>query len=306
METNHSICIIGSGIVGSATGKGFAKHTNVIFADINPDTIRSLRGQGYVAYTINELNEQPVNYTISVLTVSTPTINGRVHTGYIEKAAKDLGRRLATTDAYHVVVVRSTVPPGTTEDIVIPAIERTSGKTAGVDFGVCMNPEYLREVSAEDDFDNPWIVVIGQLDDRSGDTLANVYKHYDAPIHRTSLRGAELQKYVHNLFNAIKIAFFNEMRLAIEHENVDPQEIFDLTIQSCEGIWNPSYGTKNMGPFTGSCLPKDTKGFLQWAKDRNIILPQLEATIQSNQAYFAQVLDKPIGQEMVSSYWKHN
>lgn len=183
-----------------------------------------------------------------------------------------------------MVVIRSTVPPGTTEDILIPILEKYSGKKAGKDFGVCMNPEYLREVSNEEDFKNPWIITIGELDRRSGEMLEKICCHYDCPIAHVSLREAEIQKYAHNLYNACKISFFNEIRMICRAIDVNADKVFELVAKSAEASWNPKYGIRDLGPYGGSCLPKDTVALLSWAKEKlEDSMPLLKAIIKVNE-----------------------
>lgn len=282
MKVKFKIHIIGSGVVGQATGKSLAKRGhNVSFIDINLDTINMLKADGLNALSPDEAKNN-FNADISLLTVPTPTIGDRISLVPLKSAVKSLAERIKVIKKYHVVVVRSTVPPETTENIVIKLLEKYSGKKVGQDFGVCMNPEYLREVSAFADFDNPWIVVIGQYDKKSGDTIEQMYKKYKIPIHRVGLREAEIQKYIHNLYNACKISFFNEMRKVCKKIDADPDAIFQLTVKSCEGIWNGAYGTRDFGPFSGSCLPKDTQAFLYWAQMKNFDVTLLDATIKVN------------------------
>jgi len=176
------------------------------------------------------------------------------------------------------------VPPGTTENVLIPILEKHSGKKAGKDFGVCMNPEYLREVSNEEDFKNPWIITIGELDRRSGEMLEEICNHSSCPIVHVSLKEAEIQKYAHNLFNACKISFFNEMRIVCEAVNVDADKVFELVAKSAEASWNQKYGIRDFGPYGGSCLPKDTTAFSAWAKEElENPMPLLKAIIKVNE-----------------------
>lgn len=283
-KKNLKISIIGSGVVGQATGKGFAsKGFYVSFIDVNPTVINNLQDAGFEAYLASDPNI-PDDTDISIFAVPTPTVNNEILLDYLKTAAKDLGKRLAKMKKYHLVVVRSTITPGTTESI-IKILEKYSGKKVGSDFGVCMNPEYLREVSAAQDFANPWIVVIGEFDKRSGDLLEKVYAKFKCPIYRVSLKEAEMQKYVHNLYNAFKITFFNEMRRIAEAIKVDPDNIFELTVKSCEGIWNHKYGTLDFGPFSGSCLPKDTQAFLTWVQEKGLEADLLQATIEVNNTF---------------------
>jgi UDPglucose 6-dehydrogenase len=282
---NIKISIIGSGIVGQATGKGFAaKGFDITFIDVNERIIEDLRSQGYEAYLASDVTSG-LDSDISIFTVPTPTIDGEIKLDYLKQAAKDLGKRIAKMKKYHLAVVRSTVVPGTTEGVVLKLIEKHSGKKVGEDFGICMNPEYLREVSSVEDFANPWIIVFGQYDQRSGDLLEKVYKTFNSPLHRISIKEAEMQKYVHNLYNAVKITFFNEMRRIGKNLKIDTDRVFDITVKSCEAMWNPKYGTRDFGAFSGSCLPKDTQAFFAWAEKKGWDAGLLGSTIEVNKTF---------------------
>ena len=279
------ICIIGPGVVGQATGKVFVKlGIETAFLGGNPEKTQKLRKEGYTAYSRNELFDGSYDFDISMLTVPTPTIDGKIDLSAIKSASTDLGKRLKLNkNNYHVVVVKSTVPPGTSENLVAELIESSSGRKLGVDFGLCMNPEYLREKSAYDDALNPWIILIGQYDKRSGDGLEEVYKKFKCPTVRCSVKEAEFQKYVHNLFNAVKITFFNEMRNMCKECKFDTKKIFEVTARSAEGMWNPHYGIRDLGPFSGSCLPKDTIAFLHWVQQNGADAPLLKMIIDVNE-----------------------
>jgi UDPglucose 6-dehydrogenase len=279
-----SIFIVGSGLVGQATGKGLAaKGFKVTFIDVRPAVVSQLRRQGYQAFEASEVKKTDAAiFMLSVPTYSPkPGINGL---DFVKEAATSIGSWLSKTDKYCLVVVRSTVLPGTTEGTIIPILEEYSGKGAGRDFGVCTNPEYLRERCAEEDFLNPWLVLIGELDKRSGDLLQEVYHWVNCPIYRVSLKEAEMEKFVHNLFNANKISFFNEMRLACRQMGLDCEKVFPSVAQSAEASWNHLYGTRDLGPFAGSCLPKDTIAFLSWAKEQGMETPLVDAMLRVNEA----------------------
>ena len=279
------LVVMGSGIVGQATGKGFiAKGNDVVFCDINPEVLAKLENQGYRACLPNLLGQE-TNVEAFFLATSTPTVDGRIQLDFLKSAVANLGGSvLKKSNNYCIVVVRSTVPPNTIEGSLIPLLEKYSEKKAGKDFGVCMNPEYLREDSNEEDFKNPWIIVIGELDVKSGETLEKIYSPHSCPIVRVSIKEAEMQKYVHNLFNACKISFFNEIRTVCEAVKVDADKIFALVAESAEGSWNPKYGIRNFGPYGGSCLPKDTTAFLAWTKDElGKSMPLLKAVIRVNE-----------------------
>ncbi len=279
-----SVAIIGSGVVGTATGKGMiAKGFKVVFYDVRKETINSLEKKGLDARHADGLDVEESD--VFFLTVSTPTEKGKINLKHIKEAAKNLGKKLKKRKDYFLVSVRSTVLPGTTEEIVVPIIEKESGKKAGRDFGVAMNPEYLREEKAEEDFHNPWIIVIGCLDERSKKIMAQIYKGFNCPIHFLSILEAEKQKYVHNLFNAVKISFFNEMRMVSDLLGINPDKIFEITADSAEGSWNKKYGIRDFGPFDGMCLPKDTQAFSSWSKKLKIKLHVLEGAISSNKKF---------------------
>ena len=275
------VTIVGGGFVGHATGRGFAKHKHEVdFIDTSTERIAHLKKLG-----LSASSPQKYSHIISDVTmfcVPTPTKGQSIQLDYLKSAVSDFAKRLKNHQKYHVAVIRSTVPPKTTREIIIPIIETISGKKAGRDFGISMQPEYLREKTATDDFERPWFVLIGELDKKSGDSLEILYRSFDAPIERCSLEEAEMQKYVHNLYNAVKIAFFNEMRIVFKREGWNADSMFRATAESCEGIWNPTYGIKDFGPFDGSCLPKDTRAFLEWGDSNGYDLGILRAVIAEN------------------------
>jgi UDPglucose 6-dehydrogenase len=278
------IAIIGSGVVGSATGKGLLQRGHqVIFHDVRDEALDRLRKQNLAAKHTDALDSNESD--IFFFTVSTPTENGKINLKHLKAAVRNLGKKLRKRDGYCVVVIRSTVPPRTTQDIVIPILERASGKKSGEDFGVAMNPEYLREKFAEEDFRRPWVATLGSLDERTKNFLEEIFAHYECPVHHLSLSEAEMQKYVHNLYNAVKIAFFNEMRVVCDKAGIEPDALFDITTESAEGMWNKRYGTKNFGPFDGMCLPKDTQAFLHWAKKLPVRMDVLNGAINANKRF---------------------
>lgn len=275
------VAIVGAGFVGEATGRGFLKHKHeVVFIDKSKEKVTALKKGGFDAY----LPEQYAKITtdITMFSVPTPTNGKKVQLNYLKDALVDFGLRLKGHKKYHILVIRSTVPPGTTRDVVIPLVEKISGKKVGEDFGVVMQPEFLREASATEDFERPWFVLIGEYDRHSGKIIDKLYRGFDVPIEHCSLEEAEMQKYVHNIYNAVKIAFFNEMRLAIKHFGWDSEKIFLAVAKSCEGIWNPIYGLRDRGPFDGSCLPKDARALLEWGEDHDLQFNILRSVITEN------------------------
>lgn len=283
-KQRKKIAIIGSGVVGQATGRGLLSlGYDVTFCDINPITLEKLEKSGLDTCHMDHLDGK--EYELFLLSVFTPTIDEKVDLRFLFSAVASLGKAVKNKKDYFVMVMRSTVPPGTLEEQFIPNLEQFSGKKAGRDFGVCMNPEFLREKTAEKDFKNPWIIVNGCLDYKSEQAIDELYASFDCPKVHLTIKEAEMMKYVHNLFNANKISFFNEMRIAAESKGIDADKIFKVVVESAEASWNKDYGIRNSGPFGGMCLPKDTLGFLTWAREKlGKRLPLLESVIKVNEA----------------------
>jgi UDPglucose 6-dehydrogenase len=229
---------------------------------------------------------------VSFITVATPEqTDGTIDLRYVIRASEDIGQALRDKDAYHLIVVKSTVTPGTTRDVVKPALERTSHLLAGPDFGLCMNPEFLRQGSAIDDTRYPDRVVIGAYDERSSeqleDLLSNFHEH-SVPILKMNLEAAEMVKYASNTFLAAKISYANEMANVCERvPGVD-------VIKVLEGVGldrriNPQFLSVGAG-FGGSCLPKDTKALLKFAGAHSYEAPLLRAVLAVNDAQARRVV----------------
>jgi UDPglucose 6-dehydrogenase len=281
--TVKKIAIIGSGFVGKAAGKGFlAKGHDVTFIDINTMLLESLAKDGLPVCNIgSECSNDSDVYMVSVLT---PTINDQLDFRFIDSAVASLGQALKDNPKRPLVVIRSTVPPGTTEDRFVPILEKYSGKRMGKDFDVAMNPEFLREVSADEDFAHPWVVVIGSRSYLAAETLEEIYEPFGAPIVHMTIKEAEMMKYVHNIYNASKISFFNEMRDVAKAVGVDADKIFTTVMESAEAAWNKKYGIRDFGPYDGSCLPKDTQAFITWADEvAKKKMPLLHSIIKVNE-----------------------
>jgi UDPglucose 6-dehydrogenase len=283
-----NIVVIGAGVVGQAVGKGFAKlgHTT-IFCDTATKVCERLQAEGFMALSPEEfdiLHEIKPEYTM--ICVGTPTVEGRIDLGHLEKACQTTSMIVKRANGYHVVVVNSTLPPGTTEEFVIPRLEEGSGKRFKRDFGVCYNPEFLREVSAAEDFLNPWAIVIGTPDQQAHSLIKNLYRPLTdgKPVHvfETDFRTAEMAKYVSNIFNATKISFTNEVWLQSNAMGIDGNAVMSIASHTAEGFWNPKYGIRGGYPYGGACLPKDTKAFESFANDKGLSTDILRATIEVN------------------------
>jgi GDP-mannose 6-dehydrogenase len=222
---------------------------------------------------------------ISVICVGTPSNeNGSLKLEFVENVCQEIGTALKEVQHYHLVVIRSTVLPGTVEKHLIPILEKYSGKKAGVHFGVCMNPEFLREGSAIKDYRHPSFVMIGELDQRSGDALEAIYTGIQTEIVRSNIRTAEMVKYTCNAFHALKVVFGNEIGTIAKFNGVDGQEVMDIICKDSQLNISPKYLQPGFA-FGGSCLPKDLRAILYRAKELDVELPTLKSLLQSNQQH---------------------
>jgi len=227
---------------------------------------------------------------LALICVGTPSQpNGGLDLGYVERVCLDVGRALAAKAVYTVVAVRSTVLPGSVQRTILPALERGAGAPAGERFGFCVNPEFLREGTAVADFDRPPYTVIGELDPRSGDVLAQVYARLDAPLHRVGLGAAEMIKYANNAFHALKVVFANEIGNIAQMYGVDSHEVMDVFVQDTKLNLSPYYLRPGFA-FGGSCLPKDLRALLYAARQSDVPVPALAAVLESNQRHLEKAL----------------
>ncbi len=253
----------------------------IIEAEID-EIIASNARAGRLRATDNQA--QAVRETeLSFLCVGTPSqANGNLDLRYIRRICEQIGQALKDKASRHTVVVRSTVLPGTMHGIVIPILEEFSGKKAGFDFGVCHNPEFLREGSAVKDFNCPPKTVIGELDQASGDMLAALYRKIDAPLIRTDLETAEMVKYVDNSWHALKIGFANEIGNLCKSFAIDSHEVMKIFCHDKKLNISPAYLLPGFA-FGGSCLPKDLRALTYKAKINDLDLPILTSILQSNE-----------------------
>ena len=220
---------------------------------------------------------------LSFICVGTPSqANGNLDLKYIRRICEQIGAALKERAGRHTVVIRSTILPGTMRNIVIPVLQEFSGKKAGVDFGVCHNPEFLREGSAVKDFNYPPQTVIGEFDRASGDALAELYKKIDAPLVRTDLETAEMVKYVNNSWHALKVGFANEIGNLCKTFSIDGHQVMKIFCQDTKLNISSAYLMPGFA-FGGSCLPKDLRAISYQAKMRDLDLPILTSILPSNE-----------------------
>ena len=220
---------------------------------------------------------------ISLVCVGTPSQpNGNLDLHYVEAVCEEIGQAIRVKEEYHVVVMRSTMLPGSMLDVVLPVLEASSGKTAGAEFGVAINPEFLREGSAVFDYRNPPKTVIGCADERSGEIVAELYRQLPGQLVVTDLQTAEMVKYVDNIWHALKVGFANEVGNVAKALSVDGHRVMDIFCLDTKLNLSPYY-LKPGFAFGGSCLPKDLRAFTYKPRMLDLKLPILESILPSNE-----------------------
>jgi len=306
----QSVSVFGLGYVGSVTATCLAyKGSRVLGVDVSPAKVRMLDSgrspvvearldelaaecnQACRLHATTDAARAVLESELSFICVGTPSLrNGKLDLRGVERVCQDIGEALRRKPSFHLVVLRSTVLPGTTESVVIPALEKASGKRAGTDFAVCFNPEFLREGTAITDFMQPPFTVLGAQDPTHLALLRELYSGVPGRIFETSLAAAETVKYVCNAFHALKVSFANEVGTFAKQLGVDTEavtEIFtsDTTLNISAAYLQPGFA------FGGSCLPKDLRALLYCAKEQDLSLPLLESILPSNTEHIERAVE---------------
>lgn len=229
---------------------------------------------------------------LTMICVGTPSQrNGRLGLRFVERVCREIGEALRDKDDWHLVVLRSTVLPGTTREVVLPILEASSGKRAGVDFGLVFNPEFLREGTAIEDFYSPPKTVVGESDERSGRSMSDLYEGIGAPAIRTSFEAAEMVKYADNSWHATKVAFANEIGSVCDSVGVSGAEVMEIFCQDRKLNISPAYLRPGFA-FGGSCLPKDVRALCYRARELDLELPLLSSLLPSNARQIDRAFDR--------------
>jgi GDP-mannose 6-dehydrogenase len=296
------ISVFGLGYVGCVSAACLAARGHeVAGVDINPAKIDLIgRGQApIVEERIGQLTADAVRCgalrattdvaaaisgtEVSLVCVGTPSApNGCLSTEYLERVAEQIGTALAGFDHRHTVVFRSTMLPGTCLNLLVPILEKASGKTAGTDFGVAVNPEFLREGTSVRDFFDPPKTIIGELDSASGDAVAALYDGLPGEVFRVPIPVAEMTKYADNSFHALKIGFANELGAICRALGLDSHQVMDVFLADRKLNISPAYLRPGFA-FGGSCLPKDLRGLVYAARRADVSVPILAHVLPSNE-----------------------
>jgi GDP-mannose 6-dehydrogenase len=311
---NHSISVFGLGYVGTVTAACLAYRGNhVIGVDLNRTKVEAMESgnspivEPRVSEIIAESHKADrlratssperavLNSEISFLCVGTPSLrNGKLDLGHIEPVCREIGEILKKKNSFHLVVLRSTVLPGTAETIVVPTLEKASGKRIGPEFGVCVNPEFMREGTAVADFLEPAITIIGAADKAHSTLVRELYAWAPGRIFETTFRSAEMVKYVCNAWHAVKIAFANEIGTLARELDVDAESMMEIFASDTKLNISPAY-LKPGFAFGGSCLPKDVRALNYRAKELDLRLPLFESIMPSNEEHLERAVEMVLG-----------
>lgn len=302
-EKKISISVLGMGYVGCVSAACLARDGhNIIGVDISDvklkaissgkspihepgldELIRDAVKHGRLDVT-HDVEEAVAKTDLSLVCVGTPShANGGLDLRYVERVCQEIGHALKKRAPGHVVVIRSTMLPGTMANVVRPTLEKASGQTDGAHFSTAINPEFLREGTAIADYDHPPKIVIGTDTDRPAEMLRLIYGKLDAPLIVTSTKVAEMVKYADNAWHALKIAFANEIGEIAKRAGVDSHAVMDIFVQDKQLNISPVYLRPGFA-FGGSCLPKDLRALIYFGRHNDLDLPLLNSALDSNEA----------------------
>lgn len=304
------LSVFGLGYVGCVSAACLAEAGHeVIGVDVNPTKVEIINSgkSPIIEAGINELIAKVVEARrlsattdsaraiagseLSLICVGTPSNqNGSLHLRHVEQVCSEVGAALKDKDQRHIVVIRSTMLPGTVQNTVVPVLEETSGKKAVSDFGICINPEFLREGSSLKDYHAPPFTLIGADDEETVNAVRSLYTNINAPVFVTSLKTAEMVKYVCNCFHALKVSFANEIGNICKALEIDSHEVMDVFCQDTKLNLSPYY-LKPGFAFGGSCLPKDLRAINYKAKELDVEVPVLSAILPSNRLQIERAIE---------------
>lgn len=305
-----TLSIFGLGYVGCVSAACLASRGHrVIGVDVNPLKTEVVR-RGLAPVVEEEIGDvtaravESGNLTVSddpgqavldsdvtMVCVGTPSRpGGGISTAFLARATEQIGAALARKAGWHVVVYRSTMVPGTCDEILIPILERESGKRAGRDFGVCVNPEFLREGTSVRDFFEPAKIVVGESDERSGAIVMSLYDELHGQRFRVPVAVAEMCKYVDNSFHALKVAFGNEIGAVCASFGLDSHAVMNVFLADTKLNISPAYLRPGFA-FGGSCLPKDLRALLHAARQHDIDIPVIANVLVSNESQLRRAVD---------------
>jgi GDP-mannose 6-dehydrogenase len=304
------LSVFGLGYVGCVSAACLAEAGNeVIGVDVNSTKIEIINAgkSPIIEDGINELMAKVVksgrllatsdserairDSDLSLVCVGTPSNqNGSLDLRHVEQVCREIGRALKTKKQRHAVVIRSTMLPGTIQNTVVPALEESSGKKAVTDFGICINPEFLREGSSLKDYHSPPFTLIGADDEQTIAAVRGLYANINAPVFVTSLKTAEMVKYVCNCFHALKVSFANEIGNVCKALEIDSHEVMHVFCQDTKLNLSPYY-LKPGFAFGGSCLPKDLRAINYKAKELDVEVPVLSAILPSNRLQIERAVE---------------
>lgn len=304
------ISIMGLGYVGSVSAACLTRNGHTVIGVDTNQTKVDLINSGLtpiIEKDVGEIIRSSVNANLlsattkttdavrdselSIVCVGTPSmLNGNLDLTYVRRVCEEIGVALQDKKQFHIVVIRSTMLPGSMRDIVIPTLESSSSKTAGVDFGVCINPEFLREGTAVYDFYHPPKTVIGSIDDTTSNVVASLYENLEAPLIQTDLSTAEMVKYTDNVWHALKIGFANEIGLISKAVGIDGHKVMDIFCSDRKLNLSSNY-LKPGFAFGGSCLPKDVRALAYKSKSLDLTLPIINSILHDNERHIRRGID---------------